>query len=60
MKAIVCDKCGNVNLLEDDKPYMFPTGVYRLMSDKDNTVIDLCESCANELIEAVRETRDGE
>lgn len=55
MKAIVCDKCGKVALLEDDKPYMYPTGVYRLVSDgckaKD---LDLCEDCAGELVEAVR------
>lgn len=60
MKAIVCDKCGKVNLLEDERPYMYPTGVYRLVNDADSSVIDLCEECANELVEAIRRTKDGE
>lgn len=60
MKAIVCDKCGKVTLLEDEMPYMYPSGVYRLFSDKDNSVLDICEDCKNELLEAVRRTKDGE
>ena len=59
MKAIVCDKCGKVNLLEDEKPYMDPSGVYRLIGDRDDTVLDLCENCANELVEAVRNVKEG-
>ena len=59
MKAIVCDKCGKVNLLEDEKPYMYPSGVYRLIGDRDDTVLDLCENCANELVEAVRNVKEG-
>ena len=60
MKAIVCDKCGKVNLLEDDKLYYYPSGVYRLLDDRDSSVIDLCEDCAAELVEAVRKTKDGD
>lgn len=61
MKAIVCDKCGKVNLLEDERPYlMSPAGVYRLLGDKDWLSLDLCEECAYELMEAVRRTKDGE
>lgn len=59
MKAIVCDKCGKVNLLEDDKPYMYPTSVYRLISDRESSVIDLCEECTAELVAAVRRDDDG-
>lgn len=32
MKAIVCDKCGKVIPLEDDIPYRYPAGAYRLHS----------------------------
>lgn len=60
MKAIVCDKCGKVNLLEDERPYLYPSGIYRLVSDKDDSVVDLCEECAAELVEAIRRTKDGE
>ena len=59
MKAIVCDKCGKVNLLDESKPYMFPPGIFRLVSDKDDREIDLCEECAEELMAAVREQRGG-
>lgn len=60
MKAIVCDRCGKVNLLEDERPYLYPTGVYRLLNDKDISAVDLCEECAAELVEAIRRTKDGE
>ena len=60
MKAIVCDMCGNVNLLEDDRPYMFPSGVYQLISDNNSSVVDLCEVCAAKLMESVRKVKDGE
>ena len=61
MKAIVCDKCGHVTLLEDNKPYYSPTGVYRLVNDRSEVnEIDLCEDCAAELVEAVRKMKDGE
>lgn len=55
MKAIVCDKCGKVVLLEDNGPYMYPSGVYRLVNDeRKEKTLDLCEDCAGELVEAVR------
>jgi len=60
MNAIVCDKCGKVSLLEDGVPCLRPSGVYRLISDKDNSVIDLCECCANELVDAVRRTKEAD
>ena len=60
MKAIVCDKCGKVTLLEDDRPYMYPAGVYRLVSDRGGSKeIDLCEDCAGNLVELLRRM-DGE
>lgn len=61
MKAIVCDKCGKVVLLEDTAPYMYaPIGIYRLSNERDGSVLELCEDCGNELIAAVRRTKDGE
>jgi Fe2+ or Zn2+ uptake regulation protein len=56
MKAFVCDKCGKVILLEDDKAYYAKSnGVYHLVSDKmEHCEIDLCEDCAKELMSAVR------
>lgn len=57
-KAIMCDKCGKITLLEDDKPYMYPCGIYRLMNDQDGSVLDICEVCATELVEAVRRTKE--
>lgn len=60
MKAIVCDKCGKVTLLEDDKPYTYaPIGIYVLLNELAGTRLELCEDCGNELIEAVRREKDG-
>ena len=60
MKAIVCDMCGRVILLEDDKPYICPSGVYRLVSDKGYaSEVDLCENCAGNLVKVLRRM-DGE
>lgn len=58
MKAYVCDKCGKVILLEDERPYMVPIGVYQLIGDTDKMHLDLCEECANELVEAVRRVKE--
>lgn len=58
MKAYVCDKCGKVILLEDERPYMMPSGVYQLIGDTDKMHLDLCEECANELVEAVRRAKE--
>lgn len=57
-KAIMCDKCGKIALLDDNKPYIYPCGIYRLITDKDDSVLDLCEACAAELVEAVRRTKE--
>ena len=60
MKAIVCDRCGKVTLLEDEFPYRYPSGVYRLVHDTGKAKeIDLCEDCADGLIEVLRRM-DGE
>lgn len=61
MKAIVCDKCGKVVLLEDNVPIFYaPIGIYRLESQKDGTMLELCEDCGNELISAVRKQKEGD
>lgn len=57
-KAIMCDKCGKINLLADEKPYMYPCGIYRLVNDGGDSLIDLCEVCAAELMEAARRTKE--
>lgn len=60
MKAIVCDKCGKVILLEDDRPYCYPSGIYRLVNERGGAKeLDLCEDCAGELVEVLRRM-DGE
>lgn len=60
MKAIVCDRCGNVTLLEDDMPHMCPSGIYHLVGNNGNIEIDLCEDCGNELVEAARRVKGGD
>lgn len=59
MKAIVCDKCGKVTLLEDDKmEYNAEAGVFRLIVFYGNTLkLDLCKECTEELVAAVREQK---
>lgn len=54
MKGIVCDKCGKIVLLEDKKPYEYPCGIYRLIGDSDNIVLDICEDCSKEFFELLR------
>ena len=59
MRAILCDKCGKTMLMEDRPFSMLPRGFHRLINDKDDTSLDLCEDCANELLAAVREVKGG-
>lgn len=55
MKAIVCDQCGKVVLLEDGEPLFGAKGMCRLTGDIfGRGVLDLCEECANKLIAATR------
>ena len=56
MKAIVCDKCGKVILLEEDRSRCtyIPDDVFILRNDRRDMRIELCEACGNELIAAVR------
>lgn len=60
MRAIVCDKCGKTILLEEGA--LFTRGretLYTLIRHgADATELDLCEDCAKELLEAVRNTRE--
>ena len=60
MKAIVCDKCGKVVLIPDKEPaFGTKTGLYRLVSMNDgNVIVDLCEECKKELMDAVRRNVD--
>jgi ferredoxin-like protein FixX len=60
MKAIVCDKCGKVNLLEDDMLFAFaPVGMYRLIDEKGNVPFELCKECGDEMLAYVRMVRGG-
>ena len=56
MHAIVCDKCGKVILLEEDRVrgLCIPDDVFILRNDRRDTRIELCEDCGNELVAAVR------
>lgn len=57
MKAIVCDKCGKVVLLEDKYPLGKEEGIHCLILTNDMTresKLDLCQECAEELMAAVR------
>jgi hypothetical protein len=59
MKAIVCDSCGKVVLLEDYCPGRMPTGFHRMIHDSfvDKVDLDICDECYNRLIEAVRQEK---
>ena len=53
MKAIVCDCCGNVTLLEH--PFHHPGDTYQLSGGKNEDLwLDLCEECAKNLTKAIR------
>ena len=56
MKAIVCDKCGKVILLEDGRyEYGTGSGAFHLIGGKfADSLLDLCEDCVEELMTAVR------
>lgn len=57
MKAIVCDKCGKVVLIEDKHPYGAVEGIHTLTLNSDITresKLDLCQECAEELLALVR------
>ena len=56
-KAIMCDKCGKIMLLDDDHPYAAPAGLYRLICSSKREEIDLCDECGKELTETLRTTR---
>ena len=58
MKAIVCDSCGKVILIPDRTNIYVNNGVHRLFSDTlDVAELDLCDECANKLVEAVRNNK---
>lgn len=59
MKAYVCDKCGKVILLPDDRVYEYPTGINRLSIMSKWEEIDLCDECTDELVAAVREGKQN-
>lgn len=57
MKAMMCDRCGKVVLL-DDEPNLFDIGINALYIRKTNENIDLCDECVDELRAAVRKVND--
>ena len=60
MKACVCDKCGRV-VLFSDKPDWMPKGINRMHgSGLPDGVLDLCDQCVAELMEAVRTVKEEE
>ena len=54
MKAIVCDKCGKVILLPDDRHTYDPENCVCQLYVGGGPVIDLCKECADELVASVR------
>lgn len=57
MKAMMCDRCGKVVLL-DDETNLFDIGINSLYIRKTNEHIDLCDECVDELRAAVRKVND--
>lgn len=59
MRAYVCDKCGKVILL-DDGMAISPEGMNRMTgSGLPDGELDLCDECVAELVEAVRNVKEG-
>lgn len=56
MRAIVCDRCGKVMLLPDDR--LWTDEGYTLRGMKKELNLDLCEECAEELVKATREVKE--
>lgn len=60
MKAIVCDLCGNVELLSD-RPYdtVFCS---RLVIDEGETItkMEICQECTKRLVDQVKKIRNGD
>lgn len=54
MKAIVCDKCGKVVLMEDDGLTTCTEGINILQMLGKRQTIELCDECTDELVAAVR------
>jgi hypothetical protein len=52
MKAIVCDCCGKVMLLESQ--FRWPETVYTLSKGGSESDLDLCKECAENLTKAIR------
>ena len=60
MNACVCDKCGRV-VLFSDKPDWMPKGINRMQGyGLPGGVLDLCDQCVAELMEAVRTVKEEE
>lgn len=59
MKAIVCDKCGKVVLLEGDS-FRYPDEINVLYIQDKGQQIDMCNECTNELLEGIRKENDYE
>lgn len=57
MKAIVCDMCGAVMLLEDGKEKADMNRMYIVETNFSGDVLDLCEDCGKAIIEKAREIR---
>ena len=58
MRAVICDKCGKVMLLADKEFYPEP-GYHLISSGAGRVDLDLCDECADELIAAVRDQKEG-
>lgn len=60
MKAIVCDNCGKVVLIPELGPTYGETGIHHLISHTlEVRELDLCDECATNLVEAVRNQKNS-
>ena len=59
MRAFVCDKCGKVILLED-VPDICQKGINHITGrGLPDGELDLCDECVAELVEEVRNVKEG-
>lgn len=54
MRAIVCDCCGKVILMEEHDSWQKVDGVHYIVGKSDFTELDLCDECYNKLMDGVR------
>lgn len=54
MRAIVCDCCGKVILIEEREMWQKVDGVHCVVAKPEFIELDLCDECYNKLMDGVR------